>query len=143
MDADPEIRRVTVVGTGLIGASWAACFLAHGLDVVATDPSRDAEAALRHRVEAVWPDLVSLERAAGFYTALGKRVLRVHKEVKGHVTTRLQAALYREVVHLIDQGVVSVADADAAVGAGLGLRWALMGPNLLFHLGGGPGGLAQ
>ena len=54
---------------------------------------------------------------------------------------RLQAALYREVAYLIDQDVVSVADADAAVCMGPGLRWALMGPNLIYHLGGGPGGI--
>jgi len=57
------------------------------------------------------------------------------------VANRLQAALYREVVHLIDQDVVSVADADAAVCMGPGLRWALMGPNMIYHLGGGPDGM--
>jgi 3-hydroxyacyl-CoA dehydrogenase len=51
MDAETEIRRVAVVGTGLIGSSWAACFLAHGLDVTATDPAPGAEDALRRRVE--------------------------------------------------------------------------------------------
>jgi hypothetical protein len=46
-----------------------------------------------------------------------------------------------EVSYLIDQDVVSVADADAAVCMGPGLRWALMGPNLIYYLGGGPGGM--
>ena len=55
------------------------------------------------------------------------------------MANRLQAALYREVAYLIDQDVVSVADADAAVCMGPGLRWALMGPNLIYHLGGGTG----
>ena len=59
----------------------------------------------------------------------------------GHVANRLQAALYREVVYLIEQGVLDVADSDAAVSWGPGLRWGLMGPNLLFHLGGGEGGI--
>jgi hypothetical protein len=76
-----------------------------------------------------------------FYTAMGKRALHVRKEVEGHVANRLQAALYREIAYLIDQGVVSVADADAAVCMGPGLRWALMGPNLIYHLGGGAGGI--
>lgn len=248
MDATTEIRRVAIVGAGLIGSSWAACFLARGLDVAATDPAPGAEETLRRRVEGIWPDLVKLglapgastarlrfaagleaglegadfvqengpereplkielfaamdallpppallassssgilmsriqsgcahpercilghpynpphlmplvevvggtrtsaeaiERTLRFYTAIGKRPLRLHKEVKGHVANRLQAALYREVVHLIDQGVISVADIDTAVCSGPGLRWALMGPNLIFHLGGGPGGMPQ
>ena len=57
------------------------------------------------------------------------------------MANRLQAALYREVVYLIEQGVLDVADSDVAVCWGPGLRWGLMGPNLLFHLGGGPGGI--
>ena len=76
-----------------------------------------------------------------FYTAMGKRAMHIRKEVMGHVANRISAALYREVAYLIDQDVVSVADADAAVCMGPGLRWALMGPNLLYHLGGGPGGI--
>lgn len=81
------------------------------------------------------------ERAMRFYTAMGKRAMHIRKEVMGHVANRLSAALYREVAYLIDQDVVSVADADAAVCMGAGLRWALMGPNLLYHLEGGPGGI--
>jgi carnitine 3-dehydrogenase len=53
----------------------------------------------------------------------------------------LQAALWREAIHLVDTGVASVADVDAAVSYGPGLRWALMGPSLTFHLGGGEGGM--
>jgi 3-hydroxyacyl-CoA dehydrogenase len=83
----------------------------------------------------------TIERAMRFYAAMGKRALHIRKEIGGHVANRLQAALYREVAYLIDQGVVSVADADAAVCMGPGLRWALMGPNLIYHLGGGPGGI--
>jgi len=58
-----------------------------------------------------------------------------------HVANRLQAALYREVVYLIEQGVLDVADADTAVCWGPGLRWGVMGPNLQFHLAGGQGGI--
>ena len=83
----------------------------------------------------------TIGRVAEFYTALGKRTIRLHKEVPGHVANRLQAALWREVVHLVDSGVVSVSDADTAVCWGPGLRWGVMGPNLLFHLGGGAGGI--
>jgi 3-hydroxyacyl-CoA dehydrogenase len=243
-----EIKNVAIVGTGVIGASWAACFLAHGLDVVATDPAPGAEAALRKYVEGAWPALTKLglapgastsrltftsdlakaltgadlvqengpereafkiklyadmdailppevilassssgitmsriqseckhpercvighpftpphliplvevvggsktspetvQRAMRFYTAMGRHPIHIRKEVKGHVGNRLQAALYREIVYLIEQDVVSVADVDAAVNLGPGLRWALMGPNLLFNLGGGPGGMSH
>jgi 3-hydroxyacyl-CoA dehydrogenase len=248
MKKDSEIGRVAIVGTGVIGASWAACFLAHGLEVVATDPAPGAEQALFKYVEAAWPSLTALglspgasiarlafttdmkqavseadlvqengpereafkiklfaeidantspsallcssssgltmsriqsecvhaertvighpftpphliplvevvggaktspetvQRALAFYTKMGRRPIHVKKEMKGHVGNRLQAALYREIVYLIEQDVVSVADVDAAVQLGPGLRWSLMGPNLLFHLGGGTGGFTH
>jgi 3-hydroxyacyl-CoA dehydrogenase len=57
------------------------------------------------------------------------------------VANRLQAALWREIAFLISEGVVSVGDADTAVSWGPGLRWGVMGPTLLFHLGGGQGGI--
>lgn len=246
MNPPPEINQVAVVGTGLIGSSWAALFLARGLGVSATDPAPHAERELRAYVERVWPVLqeiglspgasperltfnpdlraavagadfvqengperadykaklfadldailppevilasstsgltmsviqagcrhpgrcvighpfnpphliplvevvagaataaATVERAEAFYTRLGKRTIRLHKEVPGHVANRLQAALWREAVHLVAEGVVSVADVDAAVSWGPGLRWGAMGPNLIFHLGGGKGGI--
>jgi 3-hydroxyacyl-CoA dehydrogenase len=241
-----EVKNVAIVGTGVIGASWAALYLARGLNVVATDPAPNAEANLRKYVDEAWKDLEviglspnasrdrlrftpdlkeavadadliqengperkdfkiklfadmdaaaakdsllvssssgltmsvmqsackypercvighpfnpphivplvevvagaktsaeTVERAISFYTSIGKRPIHVRKEVVGHVANRLQAALYREIVYLIEQGVLDVADSDAAVCWGPGLRWGLMGPNLLFHLGGGPGGI--
>jgi 3-hydroxyacyl-CoA dehydrogenase len=246
MSADKPIRRIAIVGTGVIGASWAALFLAHGLEVIATDPAPNAEQNLREYIDSAWPaleqlglssgaskerlsfttklndalegvDLVqengperpdfkiklfadmdaltpestilassssgipigisqssckhpercvighpfnpphliplvevvgsektssaTIERAMSFYASIGKRPIHVRKEVVGHVANRLQAALYREVVYLIEQDVLSVSDADAAVSWGPGLRWGLMGPNLLFHLAGGQGGI--
>jgi len=241
------IQRVTIIGTGVIGASWAALFLAKGLQVVATDVAPGAETRLRHFIEGVWPsfdkadladgaspanlrfsadldealsgaDLVqengperldfkrelyarlderlppeviiassssglkisdvqsacrrhpercvtghpfnpphliplveivgghqtserTIARVTAFYQGIGKRTIVLHKEVPGHVVNRLQAALYREIVHLIAEGVVDVADADTAVSWGPGLRWGVMGPNLLYHLGGGAGGI--
>jgi 3-hydroxyacyl-CoA dehydrogenase len=246
MSADKPIRRIAIVGTGVIGASWAALFLAHGLEVIATDPAPNAEENLRAYIDNAWPaleqlglssgaskerlsftaklsdalkdvDLVqengperpdfkiklfadmdaltpattilassssgipigvsqsqckhpersvighpfnpphliplvevvgsektssaTIERAIAFYASIGKRPIHVRKEVVGHVANRLQAALYREVVYLIAQGVLSVSDADAAVSWGPGLRWGVMGPNLLFHLAGGEGGI--
>lgn len=246
MDNNP-ISQVAIIGTGVIGASWAALFLAKGLDVVATDVAPHAEASLRRFVDDAWPALERLgltsgasalrlvytddlaeavkgahlvqengperidfkkklygqldellppdviiassssgltmseiqsgcpfhpercviahpfnpphliplveivggaktseetiRRASEFYTALGKRTVRLHKEVPGHVANRLQAALAREVYHLVDQGVVSVADVDTALSWGPGLRWGIMGQVLLNHLGGGQGGM--
>ena len=240
------VKRIAIVGTGVIGASWAAEYLARGFDVVATDPGPNAEANLRRYVDAAWKDLTviglspnasvqrleftadmkkalsqadfvqenaperpdfkiklfaeiddatppdsiiassssgitmsviqsackrpgrclighpfnpphvvplvevvggsktspeAIEQAIAFYASIGKRPIRLQKEVPGHVANRLQAALYREILYLIDQGVVDVADADTAVCWGPGLRWGVMGPNLLFHLGGGVGGI--
>jgi 3-hydroxyacyl-CoA dehydrogenase len=240
------VHRIAIVGTGLIGASWAALYLARGFDVIATDPAPNAEANLRHYVDTAWEELAvlglapkasrdrlnftlnmkeavsgadfvqengperqdfkiklfadmddaapidsiiassssgltmsvmqsackhpercvighpfnpphviplvevvggaktspeTIQHAISFYSSIGKKPIHLRKEVVGHVANRLQAALYREVVHLIEQGVVDVADADTAVCWGPGLRWGVMGPNLLFHLGGGPDGI--
>ena len=79
----------------------------------------------------------TIERAMAFYAAIGKRPIHIRREVPGHVANRLQAALWREAVHLVASGVASVADVDAAISEGPGLRWALMGPHLTFHLAGG------
>lgn len=76
-----------------------------------------------------------------FYASVGKHPILIRKEVRGHVANRLQAALWREAVHLVETGVASVADVDAAIAYGPGLRWAIMGPHLTFHLGGGTGGM--
>ena len=247
MSQTKPIRRVAIIGTGVIGASWTALFLANGLEVVATDVAPDAEAALKRFVAAAWPALQRLglapgasqnkltftaalaaavkdadlaqengpeeidfkrtlyrqlddllpadviiassssgltmseiqsacekhpercvighpfnpphlvplveivggaktsentiQRAAEFYTSLGKRTVRLNKEVPGHVANRLQAALAREVYHLVADGVVSVADVDTALCWGPGLRWGIMGQVLLNHLGGGQGGI--
>src|ERR1700732_2853047 len=60
MSQNKPIRRVAIIGTGVIGASWAALFLANGLDVVATDVAPGAEAALKRFVAAAWPALQRL-----------------------------------------------------------------------------------
>jgi carnitine 3-dehydrogenase len=83
----------------------------------------------------------AITKAMEFYRALGKHPIHIKKEVRGHAANRLQAALWREAIHLVAEGVVSVADADAAIAYGPGLRWALMGPHLTFHLAGGEGGM--
>ena len=246
MSFDKEIRRVAVVGTGVIGASWAAQYLARGLDVVATDPAPNAEANLRKYVDTAWeqleeiglspgasrerlsftedskqalahadfvqengperpdfktkffadldeaapvdsiiassssgitpsvmqsackhpervivghpfnpPHIVPLvevvggtktspeaiQRAMRFYASIGKKPIHLRKEIPGHVANRLQAALYKEMLYLIEQDVLSVEDTDIAVSYGPGLRWGVMGQSLQWHLGGGAGGI--
>ncbi len=83
-----------------------------------------------------------VEAAERFYASVGKVTIRVNREVPGHVANRLQAAVWREAINLVETGVASVEDVDKAMWAGPGLRWAAMGPTMLFHLGAGEGGLA-
>jgi carnitine 3-dehydrogenase len=246
MSSEKPIRQIAIVGTGVIGASWAAQYLARGFDVVATDPAPNAQENLRKYVDDAWelltvlgltpgasrgrlsftanmqeavansdfvqenaperpdfkvklfadmddatpPDSIiassssgitpsvmqsqckhpervlvghpfnpphiiplvevvggtktspeAIQRAIAFYASIGKKPVLLHKELPGHVGNRLQTALYKEVMYLIQQGVLSVADADDVVSYGPGLRWGLMGPSLQWHLGGGAGGI--
>jgi 3-hydroxyacyl-CoA dehydrogenase len=238
---------VAVIGAGTIGASWAAYFLARGLEVTANDPAPNGEAFARGFIAEAWPTLQRLgkvdagaspdrlrferdplkaaagasfvqesgperedfkvalfaeldaalppatviassssgllisrvqarcrhpercvlghpfnpphliplvevvggektspeaiARALDFYRGIGKHPIHIKKEVRGHVANRLQAALWREAVHLVAEGVASVADVDAAITYGPGLRWPIYGPHLTFHLAGGVGGM--
>src|SRR5438067_578370 len=246
MSYNKPIRRIAIVGTGVIGASWAAEYLARGFDVVATDPAPNAEANLRKYIDEAWKDLTNIglsnrasrdrltftkdmkealskadlvqengperpdfkmklfadmddagpldsiiassssgitpsvmqtkcihperilighpfnpphiiplvevvggtktspeaiQQAIAFYASIGKKPVYLKKELVGHVGNRLQAALYREIMSLIQQDVLSVEDADVAVSYGPGLRWGVMGPSLQWHLGGGAGGI--
>ena len=84
----------------------------------------------------------AIERTLAFYRQAGKHPIHLKKEVPGHVANRLQAALWQEALHLVQSGVASVADVDAAIAHGPGLRWALLGPFLNLHLSGGEGGIA-
>jgi ketoreductase RED1 len=242
------IRTATVVGAGVIGASWAALFLARGLSVTVSDPQPDVREAVRAQIaeaapalaelgldttdltarlafepdlatavreadlvqengperldvkHAIWrtieanapagalfatstsgipateiatvlkaperlvvghpfnpPHLVPLvevvpgertsaetaDRACRFYRALGKRPQVLRKEVPGFVANRLQSAIFRECVHLVTEGVVTMQELDDIVTASIGPRWAVAGPFRSFHLGGGEGGLAH
>ena len=246
MSLNESVHQIAIVGTGVIGASWAAYYLARGFDVVATDPGPQAEANLRKYVDDAWPLLTqvglssgasrdrltftadmsralaeadwvqenaperpdfkiklfaqmdevtppnsilassssgitmdviqsgckrpercvighpfnpphvvplvevvggaktseaTIERAMAFYANIGKKPVRLHKALPGHVANRFQAALYKEVLYLVQQGVLSVADADVAVCYGPGIRWGVMGPSLQWHVGGGQGGI--
>jgi 3-hydroxyacyl-CoA dehydrogenase len=246
MSSNQSVHRIAIVGTGVIGASWAAYYLARGFDVVATDPGPQAEVNLHKYVDEAWPLLTqvglspgaardrltftadmsraladadwvqenaperpdfkiklfaqmdeatppnsilassssgitmdviqsgckrpercvighpfnpphvvplvevvggaktseaTIERAMAFYAEIGKKPVRLHKALPGHVANRFQAALYKEVLYLVQQGVLSVADADVAVCYGPGIRWGVMGPSLQWHVGGGQGGI--
>jgi carnitine 3-dehydrogenase len=94
-------------------------------------------------VELFTPDDATAERAAAFYTAIGKRPVRLKCEMEGHIAGRLASALWREAVHLAASGVASVEDIDTALTHGPGLRWAVQGAHLAYHTGGGPGGMAD
>ena len=244
-----DVRRVALVGAGVIGNAWAAHLLAHGLEVAVSDPDPRAEERLRRDVERALPVLGQLgldtegwedrvvvtadlaaavdgadfvqenaperddvkaailaeldilvppdvvvasssssmlpsrlaamcprhpgrvvvghpfnpvylvplvevvgspdtpaeviDAAMAFYTRIGKRPVHVRQEVPGHLANRLQAALWREAYSLVERGVASVTDVDAAISNGPGLRWALLGPVANQHLSGGDGGLAH
>ena len=245
----PEaVQTVAVVGTGVIGAGWAAHFLRMGYDVAAWDPGTGAAERLAEFVGSAWPvlerlglspgaspdrlrfadslagavgdaqfvqesapevldvkvallaeldavtppdviigsstsgyrmsDMAARAKAPGrfvvghpfnppyliplveivggrgtdhaavtwaerFYTRTGKICLRMDSEVPGFVGNRLQEALWREALHMIDSGQATVQQIDDSITYGPGLRWALMGPMLTFHLAGGQGGMAH
>lgn len=95
-------------------------------------------------VELVGGDRTSPEAvqwAEAFYRAAGKAPLVLKKEVPGFVATRLQEAVWREALHMILNGEASVDDIDFAIVNGPGPRWAMMGPCLTYHVGGGEGGM--
>jgi carnitine 3-dehydrogenase len=242
----PPIRRVAIVGTGVIGGGWAARCLAQGLDVVAWDPAPGAEAALRAAVANAWPALervglatgagmdrlqfaatieaaveqadfvqesaperedlkrrllagidavarpevvigssssgllptmiqadcrhpervvighpfnpvyllplvevlggdatapAAIERAMAFYRAIGMRPLHVRKEIPGYIADRLLEALWREALHLVNDGVATTAEIDDAIRFGAGLRWSFWGTCMIYHLAGGESGM--
>ncbi len=243
-----QVRRVGIVGAGVIGGGWALHYLRTGFDVDVYDPAPEARADLLRLAEQTWPllermglrdgarpdrlachdslaaavaqaDLVQenapedgpvkrrvladVDRAARpevviasstsgfamtmlqadcehpercvvghpfnppylipvvevvggartdpaavdwlarFYAGTGKRPLRLSRELPGFVGNRLQEALWREALHMVAAGEATVEEIDASIAYGPGLRWALMGPCLTFHLAGGGGGMAH
>jgi carnitine 3-dehydrogenase len=86
-------------------------------------------------------DPQSIEAAAGFYTYIGMHALRVRREVPGHLTDRLQEALWREILHMVNEGVATTRELDESIIYGPGLRWAGMGTNQIYHLAGGEPGM--
>ncbi|MBM3388879.1 MAG: 3-hydroxyacyl-CoA dehydrogenase [Betaproteobacteria bacterium] len=85
----------------------------------------------------------ALATTYGLFKAIGRRPVRLKREAIGHIANRLTSALYQEAVHIVSSGIASVADVDDAVRYGPGIRWAVMGPHMLYHLGAGEGGYAK
>jgi len=83
----------------------------------------------------------ALEAAADFYRYIGMHALTVRREVPGHLTDRLQEALWREILHMVNDGVATTGELDDAIVYGPGLRWAAMGTNMIYHLAGGESGM--
>ncbi len=83
----------------------------------------------------------TIAAAAEFFSYIGMHPLQVRREVPGHLTDRLQEALWREILHLINDGVATTGELDESIIYGPGLRWAGMGTNLIYHLAGGEAGM--
>jgi carnitine 3-dehydrogenase len=83
----------------------------------------------------------TIDAAAKFFTYIGMHPLQVRREVPGHLTDRLQEALWREILHLVNDGVATTGELDESIIYGPGLRWAAMGTNMIYHLAGGESGM--
>lgn len=138
-----------VIGPQVVIASSSSSLKPSDIQANATHPDRILVAHpmnpphLVPMVELVAGQATSetaLQTAEVFYDDLQRVTIRVKKEVAGHLANRLTSALYREAVHLVAEGIADVANIDKAIAYGPGMRWALMGPHLIYHLGGGAGG---
>jgi len=83
----------------------------------------------------------TVDSAKTFYASCGMHPLVVRREIEGYLSDRLQEALWREILHLVADGVADTGELDDAIVYGPGLRWALMGTCLTFHLAGGRDGM--
>ena len=94
-------------------------------------------------VGCVDTDPHATEWAAGWYEYIGKSVITMNREVPGFIANRLQEALWREALHMVNNNEATVEQIDLAITEGPGLRWPLQGPMLTFHLAGGQGGMTH
>jgi carnitine 3-dehydrogenase len=139
--ARPEVL-IASSSSGLTPTSFQSAAARHPERVLVVHPFNPPH--LVPLVEVVGGERTSeeaVEAALALFRDFGKRPIRLRRELPGHVANRLQAALWREAYYLVEQGVVSVADLDAAIANGPGLRWALLGPLATQHLSGGGLGL--
>ncbi len=88
-------------------------------------------------------DKIFIKKADKFYSNIGMRTLVLKKELPGYLSDRLQESMWRESLHIINEGYASTQDLDDAIVYGPGLRWSLMGTFLTFHLAGGKMGMAH
>jgi len=241
-----SIKRVGLIGGGVIGTGWSIRCLASGLDVSITDPAPGAEDAIRENIALIWPTMVqkgladgasperltfcssiaeavsdadfvqenvpereevkiavfkeasehagedvvlassssgllpsriqsetrnpervvighpfsplyilplvevmggektseeAKRKAAGYYSRIGMRPLHVRNEIDAYIGDRLQEALWHEALHLVNDGVATIPEIDAAITGGPGLRWAFMGIAMAWHVAAGEGGM--
>ncbi|MET0533640.1 MAG: 3-hydroxyacyl-CoA dehydrogenase NAD-binding domain-containing protein [Steroidobacter sp.] len=92
-------------------------------------------------VELFCPNRGVLDRAVKFFTSLGHVPVCMKKEAAGHIGNRLVAALWREAVHIVAEGIADAQDVDKVLIHGPGLRWSVIGTHLGYHIGGGEGGI--
>ena len=83
----------------------------------------------------------AMQRAGDFYESIGMHVLRLRKEIEGYVCDRLQEALWREALNVLDRDVATTGEIDDSIVYSAGLRWAIMGSFMTYHLAGGEGGM--
>lgn len=93
-------------------------------------------------VKGAQTDPAAVTWLVDFYSLCGKAPLVLRKEIPGFIATRLQEAIWREALHMVDNNEATVEEIDLAITNGPGPRWAIMGPCLTFHNGGGEGGMA-
>ncbi len=142
--AAPEHAVLASSSSGLLASQFAAGCRHHPERVLVGHPFHPVHLVPLVEVvpgPATSPDAV--ERAMAVYAWLGKKPVHVRRELPGHVTNRLQAALWREAYWLVESGAATVEDVDTAIANGPGLRWAAVGPFVAQHLSGGPGGLRR
>jgi carnitine 3-dehydrogenase len=83
----------------------------------------------------------AMDRAAQYFESIGMHVLRLKKEIMGYICDRLQEALWREALHILNKDIGTTGDIDDSIVYSAGMRWAFMGSFLTYHLAGGPGGM--
>jgi len=82
-----------------------------------------------------------MDRAGKYYESIGMHVLRLKKEIDGYICDRLQEALWREALHVLNKDIATTGDIDDSIIYSAGMRWAFMGSFLTYHVAGGPGGM--
>lgn len=94
-------------------------------------------------VELYGIDDAIVVQAEAIYRNLGRHPVRLKKDAVGHIANRLASALWREAVHIVAEGIADVEAVDAALVHGPGLRWSVVGAHMVYHLGGGTGGISH